>query len=382
MMQHCAFLFLICLFQYGHSSYSDTRQLFHTISSNCTKDIRPRVNQSDRVTVTVTSVLRSIVDYDVANSRLTLGLSFSLHWQDEIMAWDGTNFENVPYVWISPDKIWIPNIFVYTTLSENNRLISNTDSNLPELVLYRNGLVNVVIVKVIDILCEPYIEKYPYDEHACYFVLSTDRGFNDVSLLPSSTKGLLISYLINNTRWEFVSSSAYSSHAHGLSSVSYSLILRRYRRFLTLNMIVPVAILSIINPLVFVLPIESGERVSYSITIFLSFIVFLSSLADDLPEVNNPISIYNIFLIVQLLYSAMIIVMVNIISWLDHRTTETGRVCSCFCSNNSTEKTGGENSEDGSARKSRNVSMINTASFVIFVTFSIVEYVVIVILLT
>ena len=379
MFRYCAVLF--CLFKFGHQSYSDSRNLLDFLSTDYTKGLRPRLDQSEKVEVTVAAALRSIVDYDVTNSRLTLGLTFILYWWDELMTWNERNLGNVSYVWMSSDNLWIPNVFVYTTLSENSQLLSNTDTNIPELLVSDSGYVSIVVVKIIDVLCEPYIKNYPYDEHSCGFSLNSDRTFYDVDILPSKEEGLMINYLLNNTRWEYVSSVVSSTYMEGLSTVTFTLKLRRHRVFLTLNMIVPVAILTIINPLVFVLPTESGERVSYSITIFLAFIVFLSSLADQLPEVNNPISIYNIFLVVQLLYSATIVVMVNIISWLEHRTTDPARYHLGGMKKIHDEKAREENHERGSPSKPL-CRMINDGSFVFFLTVAIVEYIVIGVLLT
>ena len=357
------------------------RNLLDVLYSTSAKDIRPRLNQSDALVVSVMPVLRSIVDYEVTQSRLTLAMTILFEWTDELLRWNKTDFGNVSHVWISANKVWIPNIHMYTVISDNNQLLDNTNKHLPDVYLAADGRVRVLIVNVVEILCEPYILKYPYDSHECIFFMSSESYHSEIEIEPLLKDGLWAGHLVNNTRWEYVSSAVFSLLQNGIRIVGYQIKFKRYRVFLTLNMIVPVAILTAINPLVFVLPNECGERVSYSITIFLAFIVFLSSLADELPEANNPMSIYNIFLIVQLVYSGLIIVMVSVISRLEHKTNiDSSEFSVCSCKKMRPNSIGEEKNEETKAVRFRRIT--NNASFVFFVTFAVVEYIIIGILLT
>ncbi|KAK3096650.1 hypothetical protein FSP39_002085 [Pinctada imbricata] len=89
-----------------------------------------------------------------------------------------------------------------------------------------------------------------------------------------------------------------------------------------MNFVVPVIVLVILNLLVFVLPPESGERVSFSITVLLSFIVFISGITEQLPETNNPLCLFNVYLVVQLIYSALISTSVIGVAWMFHRESD------------------------------------------------------------
>ncbi|XP_062583249.1 acetylcholine receptor subunit delta-like [Saccostrea cucullata] len=74
-------------------------------------------------------------------------------------------------------------------------------------------------------------------------------------------------------------------------------------------MLAPILLLSLLNPLVFVLPVESGERVSYAITIFLSFAVFMTLLSDNIPKSSEPMSLMSYFLIITMSMSTLISVL-------------------------------------------------------------------------
>jgi hypothetical protein len=59
----------------------------------------------------------------------------------------------------------------------------------------------------------------------------------------------------------------------------------------------PVVFLGLLNILVFLIPAESGERISYSVTVMLAITVFLSSVADSLPKTSSPISLLSYYLL-------------------------------------------------------------------------------------
>lgn len=73
-------------------------------------------------------------------------------------------------------------------------------------------------------------------------------------------------------------------------------------------MLAPILLLSVLNPLVFILPVDSGERVSFAVTIFLSFAVFLTLINDNMPKSSEPMAAISYFLIVIMCMSTLIIV--------------------------------------------------------------------------
>jgi hypothetical protein len=58
--------------------------------------------------------------------------------------------------------------------------------------------------------------------------------------------------------------------------------------------------------LVFILPVESGERVSYAITVLLSIAVFLTLVGDNIPKSSKPMSLFSYYLMSNLILSTVI----------------------------------------------------------------------------
>ncbi|XP_033747863.1 neuronal acetylcholine receptor subunit alpha-7-like [Pecten maximus] len=74
-------------------------------------------------------------------------------------------------------------------------------------------------------------------------------------------------------------------------------------------MTVPVMLLCFLNPFVFLLPSSSGERISYTITMFLSLAVYMTLIGDILPKVSENMAGMSYFLLAVLFYSGLLIIL-------------------------------------------------------------------------
>ncbi|XP_052806309.1 acetylcholine receptor subunit delta-like [Mya arenaria] len=72
--------------------------------------------------------------------------------------------------------------------------------------------------------------------------------------------------------------------------------MKRKPSHFVINIIVPLLLLSFLAVLTFVLPVTSGERASYAITIFLSTAVFLTIVSSELPSSSDIVSVLMIYL--------------------------------------------------------------------------------------
>ena len=362
------------------SSFMDTKLLLHRFSDNGTKNIRPRFDQDRTMDIYVKLWLTGIMDFDVSLGRLTLTLTSFIQWVDETKVWNETEFDGLRNAWFPQNQVWMPNLFLYTLLSDNDRLMSNEESSR-EIYIQNNGAVSLTSTIIVDIFCEPRVKKYPFDMHECVLYVSTDRPMSQTRLVTNDFMSM--DFLHNNSRWQILSWSNTVTPYYGHSFITYTVKFRRYPLFLSLNLIIPVVILAAVNPLVFILPDESGERIGFSITIFLSLIVFVSSTSDKLPDVSDPISYLNMFLVAQLFYSALVMSVVIVLSWMKHNGRSCCAVpskCSLFCLCIK-EKTTGNTKDDTKdelscgGKRSGYQSAGNVICFIVFCGFTLLEIV-------
>jgi hypothetical protein len=81
--------------------YHDPRDpIFYAVNlenslKNISRTIKPRLNQSDQVNVTIFMVLISMQDYDEVSGTLRLVVSYVMKWSDEIRIWDPVDHGNL-----------------------------------------------------------------------------------------------------------------------------------------------------------------------------------------------------------------------------------------------------------------------------------------------
>lgn len=99
--------------------------------------------------------------------------------------------------------------------------------------------------------------------------------------------------------------------------ITYFLSLRRKPRYIVSSIILPLIIL---NVCVFILPSGSGEKVSYAITVFLSFVVFSTLVHETLPVNSENVCYLSVFITVQVFESAAITILAILLIRLEKRT--------------------------------------------------------------
>ena len=73
--------------------------------------------------------------------------------------------------------------------------------------------------------------------------------------------------------------------------VDFAIKLKRKPLFYVMTLLVPCLMLSLLTGVVFMVPPEAGEKISLSISVLLSFTVFLMILADNMPQTSDKMPI-------------------------------------------------------------------------------------------
>ncbi|OWF42827.1 Neuronal acetylcholine receptor subunit alpha-7 [Mizuhopecten yessoensis] len=68
-------------------------------------------------------------------------------------------------------------------------------------------------------------------------------------------------------------------------------------------------LIGLLTPVVFLLPASSGERINYSITMFLSLTVYMTIVSDSIPKVSEPMAGITYFTLVGLIYSSTVVLL-------------------------------------------------------------------------
>lgn len=141
------------------------------------------------------------------------------------------------------------------------------------------------------VACSSDITYYPLDEQTCSVKVSTWGYTSNEIYLNFDANPIDMTFYSENGEWLLVDAKGEKSkeQARGgqtFSSLTFSITLQRRPMFHALNTIVPVILMAFLIPMVYKLPVDSGEKIGYSLTVLLAYAVYLSLISDNIPSTS------------------------------------------------------------------------------------------------
>ncbi|XP_060603873.1 acetylcholine receptor subunit beta-type unc-29-like [Ruditapes philippinarum] len=295
---------------------NNTYNIHRTILDEYNADIRPCLDCTTPLYIEMAFNLASLNKLDEIEGELNTVGYVTISWMDERLKWDYQS-TGVSSIMLSPKHVWTPPIILGNPSKSVSRL--NADDALVRVM--HNGKILWHPGDVFRSRCEFDVYNYPFDKQSCMIIFTPwSYSWKEISL-KSSMQQIQTDFYHENGEWKLGTTNV-STYANGqISIIQFDINFVRRSEFFVVNVIVPIACLSFLNCLSFAIPIQSGERLSYSVTILLSFAVFMTLVSDNIPKTSAPMSLLCYFL--MLLFSGsvmiMICVMVNMrVFYTDH----------------------------------------------------------------
>ena len=284
----------------------DIQNLQTALLDGYNRDIRPVEDQSQPVFVNITFDLISIQEFDEVSETFTVVGLMNLVWVDLRMRWDPSLYNNTHSVNIRKEFVWIPDL-ILTTAKERVKPLGDRQDWMMIRYFY-DGTAFVSPGDVFQSTCKVDVTFYPFDVQSCEMSFLPWGLYSSEVYLHSTRNEVLKSFFSENGEWRFKGSEVTSSLiADGAFSMfSVEITMERRATFILVNIVIPIIFMSFLNVLVFWVPAESGERVSYAITVLLAIAVFLTIVGDNMPKTSQPMSILCYFLIINLALSSLI----------------------------------------------------------------------------
>ena len=289
-------------------------KIVHQISNTLSRALTIPCDALVLFQVYVRFIIRSLTHFDMSNGQLeTIGYMVAV-WYDEKLAWTGTEFEQIPRIHLNSDDLWEPHIVQLNAMPEEVQLDSIT--------LFSDGTVARFVVRKFFTFCELNMRFYPNDEHECKFeFLSIKYAADELSLIPDSdasdSLGVDVSLLNTHGEWSvkgtYVENRYTNINLGGIraESIIYTLVLNRQPEFNVIHKFVPLAVLALSTLFTHIVPLKSGERISYSVTLLLAFIFWQAIVAEELPKNSSKISIFS-FLVTALLFQSACFTIISV----------------------------------------------------------------------
>ncbi|XP_021374434.1 acetylcholine receptor subunit beta-like [Mizuhopecten yessoensis] len=301
---HCMIAAVIVLFGVNLAKAQTAANLRSWIDnppfSTYNKKIFPRNSQTDKVEVDMQFNLVAMTQLNELSGYLDLVGYTVLTWTNELLMWNNS-INAMQEVMLGQNNFWRPSL----VLANSVESLTEMGDNSYKIRINKDGVCEWQIGVVSKSACSVDVSYYPFDQQSCK-ISFTPWGYTDTQVrLNTTSSGMHTGLFMPNVEWTLASTSVEAFSSASASYLDFTIELKRKPGYFLVNMIIPILILGMLNGLVFLLPADSGERVGYAITAFLTFAVFLTMVSDNLPKSSEPMSLLCFFLTLMLIMSAL-----------------------------------------------------------------------------
>ena len=299
--------------------YTSTINLYREVLENYDTRVLPRKNASQPIDISAIFILQGVFELDTVSQKLSILGYYMLSWRDEILVWNASTHSGIDKIKLPISQVWVPPLRFSQThggkgiIGDNDDIVEITSDGRSALTT--DNTYNI---------CDVDIRFYPFDKHDCvFYVFVTQMNYLDVNITTFNTQLGSVHYK-ENTEWRVVRfRSTRLVFLMSYVTISINLELERRHEFILFTTICPLVLLSVINIGVFLVPVHTGEKGSISVTIFLSYSVFITTISEELPRNSLNISYILIYILVLLLLSVLAVVYSYVQSYLyDRYSTE------------------------------------------------------------
>uniref|UniRef100_A0A8C6SFF5 Si:ch211-39a7.1 n=1 Tax=Neogobius melanostomus TaxID=47308 RepID=A0A8C6SFF5_9GOBI len=284
------------------------RSLLKNLLKDYNRMERPVSNDSHPLTVVFSLSLIQIMDVDEKNQVLTSNMWLSMSWYDHYLQWNQSEHPGVKNLRFSHDQIWTPDILLYNSADDDFDSTFKTN-----ILVNSSGYAKYLPPGIFMSTCNVDVRWFPFDIQKCE--LKFGSWTYDGWLLDLQMNEADISGYMPNGEWDLIGVPGtrgevfYDCCKEPYPDVTFVITIRRRTLYYALNLLIPCVLLSSMTLLIFVLPADSGEKISLGITVLLSLTVFMLLVAEIMPATSDSVP-----LIGQYFASIMIIVGMSVIA--------------------------------------------------------------------
>ncbi|KAK2842839.1 hypothetical protein Q5P01_013039 [Channa striata] len=284
------------------------RRLYKELMRNYNPLERPVNNDSHSLTVHFSFSLLQIMDVDEKNQVLTTNIWLQLYWMDFYLQWNTSEYPGVTTVRFPDSQIWRPDILLYNSADE--RFDASFHTNI---LVNSSGHCQYLPPGIFKSTCYINVRWFPFDVQRCdlKFGSWTYGGWSlDLQMIDADVTGY-----IANGEWDLMevpgrrNERFYDCCKEPYPDVTFTVVMRRRTLYYGLNLLIPCVLISTLALLVFLLPADSGEKISLGITVLLSLTVFMLLVAEIMPATSDSVP-----LIAQYFATTMVIVGLSVIA--------------------------------------------------------------------
>ncbi|KAJ8362952.1 hypothetical protein SKAU_G00117830 [Synaphobranchus kaupii] len=240
----------------------------------------------------------------LVHTDLQLLAVLDVRWRDEFMSWDPSSYGGLSHFTLPASQVWTPEIFVHEAVSEDRQ------QEHPFVSVSSSGWVKRSELVLLYLHCDLFLFLFPFDKQTCNITLGSNLYTVQEVLMvqeraadcvPNSSHGFTL-----HGEWKLLSVQTRAfTEPQGqqqYSRITYQVELGRYSLYYVMNLMVPSALVLLIDLAGFAIPVESSERIPFKVTLLFGYIVFLLLLSDLLPPFRDNTPVMGLYLVVCLAF--------------------------------------------------------------------------------
>ncbi|XP_074509680.1 neuronal acetylcholine receptor subunit alpha-7-like isoform X2 [Sebastes fasciatus] len=285
---------------------------------------RPVANDSQSLTVQFSFTLMQVMDVDEKNQILTTNAWLQM-WYDHYLQWNQSEYPGVKNLRFSPGQVWTPDILLYN--SAHDKFDATFKTNV---LVNSSGFCEYLPPGIFVSTCNVDVRWFPFDIQRCE--LKFGSWTFDGWLLDIQMKEADVSGYMTNGEWDLVEVPGgrhevfYDCCAEPYPDITFVVTLRRRTLFYALNLLIPCVLLSCMTLVVFLLPANSGEKISLGITVLLSLTVFMLMVAEIMPATSDSVPLIGQYFASTMVIVGMSVVATVIVLQFHHHNPNSGHM--------------------------------------------------------
>ncbi|XP_071492913.1 neuronal acetylcholine receptor subunit beta-2-like [Diadema antillarum] len=294
------------------------KRLFHDEEDPYNRQIRPTINETTAIHLKMQLFVARILELNERFQLLKANVWLTFDWVDEFLTWNPEEYEGVENIKISSDFIWLPDIVLYNNAGTGyepylqNKLVK----------IYHTGHVNWAFPHIIRASCDLNIANFPFDTQQCDLKFGpwqhdctelVMEGAGDETVFRSDGEWDMVGLAIQTNQFNYPDDPGVRYY-----DVTFTIKIRRRSMHYVFNLLLPCILIASITLLGFLLPVDSGEKVSLGVTVLLSLTVFLLLIAESMPPSSVVPIIGHYYISTMALVSFSLLLTVTVLN-LHHR---------------------------------------------------------------
>ncbi|XP_035824047.1 acetylcholine receptor subunit alpha-like [Aplysia californica] len=262
-------------------------------------------NKADQLSDTC--IFFQVIKVDEYSQSVSTVGHVNMAWVDPGLTWNAPLYGNITRIHFPADQIWHPNVLLGNPADNDHFSIGSQIT----LHIGDQGNVSMSVPVFLKTTCHLDHTMYPFDDQVCSIVFNAITE-NVVVRMTEVALGEMFSFHQEATEWAItrrkVQIPKYSGTTYEPNVVVCKIGLARRPLYYVLLLLVPMLVTSMMTAVVFFIPPSSGEKISFLVSVFLSYAVFLNFIASTLPRsiTNLPRLVICLLLVIIESFLAMV----------------------------------------------------------------------------